>query len=82
MARYSALPSNTRDSNKANPIATTRASKPMLDHVGEEHAAELVEKATEDVLAAGKARTYDVGGASTCSDMGDAIGARLLQLKP
>jgi isocitrate/isopropylmalate dehydrogenase len=27
-------------------------------------------------------RTYDIGGRSTCSDMGDAIAERLLQLKP
>ena len=67
--------------NKANPIGTILAGKLMLEHLGEEHAAELVEQATEDVLAAGKVRTYDIGGKSTCSDMGDAIAERLLQLK-
>jgi hypothetical protein len=54
----------------------------MLDHLGEDRAAELVEQATEDVLEAGKVRTFDIGGKSTCSDMGDAIAERLLQLKP
>jgi isocitrate/isopropylmalate dehydrogenase len=68
--------------NKANPIGTILAGKLMLDHLGEERAAELVEQATEDVLAAGKIRTYDMGGKSSCSDMGDAISERLLQLKP
>jgi tartrate dehydrogenase/decarboxylase/D-malate dehydrogenase len=68
--------------NKANPIATILAGKLMLEHLGEERAAELVEQATEDVLDAGKVRTYDIGGRSTCSDMGDAIAERLLQLKP
>jgi isocitrate/isopropylmalate dehydrogenase len=68
--------------NKANPIGTILAGKLMLDHLGEERAAELVEQATEDILAAGKVRTYDIGGTSTCSDMGDAIAERLLQLKP
>jgi len=68
--------------NKANPIATILAGKLMLEHLGEERTAELVEQACEDVLAAGKVRTYDIGGKSTCSDMGDAIAERLLQLKP
>jgi len=68
--------------NKANPIGTILAGKLMLEHLGEECAAELVEQATEDVLGAGKIRTYDMGGTSSCSDMGDAISDRLLQLKP
>jgi len=68
--------------NKANPVGTILAGKLMLEHLGEERAAELVEQATEDVLAAGKVRTYDMGGTSSCSDMGDAISERLLQLKP
>jgi 3-isopropylmalate dehydrogenase len=68
--------------NKANPIGTILAGKLMLEHLGEERAAELVEQATEDVLAAGRIRTYDMGGTSSCSDMGDAISERLLQLKP
>jgi tartrate dehydrogenase/decarboxylase/D-malate dehydrogenase len=68
--------------NKANPIAQILAGKLMLEHLGEDRAAELVEQATEDVLEAGKVRTFDIGGKSTCSDMGDAIAERLLQLKP
>ncbi|RJR39682.1 MAG: isocitrate/isopropylmalate dehydrogenase family protein [Desulfobacteraceae bacterium] len=67
--------------NKANPIATILAGKLMLEHLGEERAAELVERACEDVLEAGKVRTYDMGGNSTCSDMGDAIAERVIQLK-
>lgn len=68
--------------NKANPVGTILAGKLMLEHLGEERAAELVEQATEDVLGAGKIRTYDMGGTSSCSDMGDAISDRLLHLKP
>jgi 3-isopropylmalate dehydrogenase len=68
--------------NKANPIATILAGKLMLEHLGEERAAELVEQAAEDILGAGKIRTYDMGGTSSCSDMGNAISERLLQLKP
>jgi isocitrate/isopropylmalate dehydrogenase len=67
--------------NKANPIAQILAGKLMLEHLGEDRAAELVEQATEDILEAGKVRTFDIGGTSTCSDMGDAIAGRLLQLK-
>jgi isocitrate/isopropylmalate dehydrogenase len=67
--------------NKANPIATILAGKLMLEHLGEDRAAELVEQATEDVLEAGKVRTYDVGGTSSCSAMGDAIAERVLQLQ-
>ena len=67
--------------NKANPIGTILAGKLMLEHLGEERAAELVEQATEDVLAAGKVRTYDIGGTSSCSDMGDAISEHLLKLE-
>ncbi len=66
----------------ANPIATILAGKLMLEHLAEERAAELVERACEDVLAAGKVRTPDIGGKSTCSDIGDAIAERLLRLKP
>ncbi|MCE5284076.1 MAG: isocitrate/isopropylmalate dehydrogenase family protein [Deltaproteobacteria bacterium] len=67
--------------NKVNPIAQILAGKLMLEHLGEDRAAELVEQATEDVLAAGKVRTYDIGGKSTCSEMGDAVAERLLRLK-
>ena len=67
--------------NKANPIAQILAGKLMLEHLGEDRAAELVEQATEDILEAGKVRTFDIGGTSTCSDMGDAIAERLLQFK-
>jgi len=67
--------------NKANPIGTILAGKLMIEHLGEERAAELVEQASEDVLGTGKIRTYDMGGTSSCSDMGDAVAERLLQLK-
>ena len=67
--------------NKANPVATILAGKLMLEHLGEDRVAALVEQATEDVLDAGKIRTYDMGGTSSCSAMGDAISERLLQLK-
>ncbi len=67
--------------NVANPIATILAGKMMLDELGEEKAGEKVEAAVESVLEAGKVRTYDLGGKSSCSDMGDAVAEAVLELK-
>jgi len=39
-------------------------------------------KKVMDAAATGKVRTPDIGGTSTCSDIGDAIAERLLRLKP
>jgi 3-isopropylmalate dehydrogenase len=68
--------------NRANPVATILAGKMMLEHLGEDRAAQMVEQACEDVLEAGKVKTYDLGGKATCSDMGDAIAERVLKIKP
>ncbi len=67
--------------NKANPIATILAGKMMLDELGQEEAGQKIETAVENVLDAGQVRTYDIGGNSTCSDMGDAIAEAVLKLK-
>jgi isocitrate/isopropylmalate dehydrogenase len=58
---------------KANPIATILAAKMMLDWLGEKDKAERLEAATAAVIAEGRVRTYDMGGASTTMDMGRAI---------
>lgn len=68
--------------NVANPIATILAGGMMLDELDEERAGRMVEQACEDVLEAGKVRTYDLGGNSSCSDMGDAVAERVLKLRP
>jgi 3-isopropylmalate dehydrogenase len=60
---------------KANPIATILAAKMMLDWLGEKDKAERLEAATAAVIAAGKVRTYDMGGASTTLQVGEAIAA-------
>jgi len=65
--------------NKANPIATILASKMMLEWLGEYEAARLVERAVEDVLREGKARTYDLGGNATTRDVGNAIIENILK---
>lgn len=66
-----------RGMNRANPLATIWAGAMMLDELGEEKAAEAVVKAIEDVLKEGKVKTKDLGGTHTCSDMGDAVTAKL-----
>ena len=63
--------------NIANPIATILAGQMMLDHLGEERAARLIDKAVEEVLAEGKVRTKDLGGNSKTSEVGDAIAEKL-----
>ncbi|MHA1668524.1 MAG: isocitrate/isopropylmalate dehydrogenase family protein [Candidatus Heimdallarchaeaceae archaeon] len=59
--------------NKVNPIATILAAKMMLDWLGEKEMAQKIEKAVENVIAEGKARTYDMGGNTTTTGMTEAI---------
>jgi 3-isopropylmalate dehydrogenase len=63
--------------NIANPIATILAGKLLLESLGEEEAAMLVEKAVREVLREGKVRTKDLGGNSTTKQVGDAIADRV-----
>ena len=62
---------------KVNPIATILAAKMMLDWLGETERAVRLEGAVAAVIAEGKVRTYDMGGASTTLDMANAIAAKL-----
>lgn len=63
--------------NRANPIATILAGQMMLEHLGEQEAADKVERAVIEVLKEGKVRTYDLGGGSSTSDVGDAVTAKI-----
>jgi 3-isopropylmalate dehydrogenase len=63
--------------NKVNPIATILAAKMMLDWLGEKEMGARLERAVAAVIAAGKVRTYDMGGSSTTLEMGKAIAERL-----
>ncbi|MDY6864962.1 MAG: isocitrate/isopropylmalate dehydrogenase family protein [Halobacteriota archaeon] len=63
--------------NKANPIATIWAGAMMLDTLGENAASEKIEWAIREVLKDGKVKTYDLGGSSTTSDVGDAIAEKI-----
>lgn len=59
--------------NKSNPIATILAGHLMLEQLGEQECADLLEGAVSEVLKEGRTRTYDMGGSSKTSEVGDAI---------
>src|SRR6478672_3851266 len=63
--------------NKANPTAMILSGVLMLRHLGEQPAAERVEAAVRDVIAEGKATTYDLGGSTGTAGFADAIIERL-----
>ncbi len=63
--------------NVANPLATILAGQMMLEHLGEQKAADKVERAVIDVLKEGNVRTYDLSGKSGTSDVGDAVAAKI-----
>lgn len=56
----------------ANPIAAVLSAAMMLEWLGEDASAALVRKAVETALAGG-AKTPDLGGSLTTSQMGDAL---------
>ncbi len=62
---------------KVNPIATILAAKMMLEWLGETAMAARIEGAVAGVIAEGKVRTYDMGGASSTLDMARAVAAKL-----
>mgnify|MGYP000605847684 CR=1 FL=1 len=62
---------------KCNPIATILAAKMMLDWLGETEKGVRLEQATAAVIAEGKVRTYDMGGASKTLEMAEAVAAKL-----
>lgn len=61
----------------ANPIAVTLSGVLMLRHLGEEHAAQRIQRAVEHVVAAGRVRTPDLGGRATTKALTDAVIAAL-----
>ena len=65
------------DKNVVNPIAAIMAGKMMFDFLGEKKTAAGIEKAIVDVLTEGKVRTYDLGGKSSTTDVGEAIAEKL-----
>ena len=57
----------------ANPIAAVWTAAMMLDHLGYEEAAALIERAMEDVLTGSEGRTRDLGGTASTTECGDKI---------
>src|SRR5437667_3226326 len=63
--------------NKANPTALILSGALMLRHIERADAADRVERALRDVIAAGETVTYDLGGTAGTSAFADAIIDRL-----
>jgi len=63
--------------NKANPTAMILSGALMLRHLGHPDAATHLEEAVRDVIAEGRATTYDLGGPAGTSEFADAIIERL-----
>jgi 3-isopropylmalate dehydrogenase len=61
----------------ANPIAAILAGKLMLEHLGEEEAAEAIDKAVKEVLVEGKVKPRDLGGNASTSEVGNAIAEKI-----
>ncbi|MGP3666863.1 MAG: isocitrate/isopropylmalate dehydrogenase family protein [Candidatus Bathyarchaeota archaeon] len=61
----------------ANPIATILAAKLMLEHLGENEAANAIDKAVRDVLIEGKVKPREMGGNSSTSEIGKAIAEKI-----
>lgn len=66
--------------NKANPIATVASAAMMLEYLGEKHkdnklieARNAVENAIQQIILDNKVLTYDLGGTSSCSDVGNEL---------
>ena len=62
----------------ANPLATVSAVAMMLDHLGEQAAAQRVDNAVAKCLERRTVLTMDLGGIASTSEMGDEA-ARLIR---
>jgi isocitrate dehydrogenase (NAD+) len=65
--------------NLANPIAVILSGAMMLDHLGEQKAAERVRQAVHSVLREGKKLTHDLGGTAGTTEIAEAIATRVGQ---
>jgi isocitrate dehydrogenase (NAD+) len=63
--------------NMANPMALILSGALMLDHLGEQAAADRVRAAVRGVLAEGKKLTHDLGGSAGTTEIAEAIAARV-----
>ena len=72
--------------NKVNPIASINSIQMMMDWLGRKSAndqmiqiGELIDESVADHLKDGKNLTYDLGGDSSCSFVGESISSRLAE---
>jgi len=63
--------------NRVNPLAILLSGVMMLQHLGENDAADSIAKAVVAVLEEKKSLTYDLGGNSSTIQMADAIISKL-----
>ncbi len=66
---------------KVNPTAMIRATRMMLEYLGEKEKANRLENAIEAVVREGKVRTYDMGGDAGTLDMAAEIARKYSELK-
>lgn len=59
--------------NRINPISMILSGALMLNHIGENGACEKIEKAVRQLIEEGDTLTYDFGGTSSTSDVGDRL---------
>jgi len=65
---------------EANPIASIRSAKLMLEWFGMHREAWLIETSVSEVLTEGEVLTRDLGGSSSTEDVGSAIAEKILVL--
>ena len=58
---------------RVNPVASIEAVRMMLEHLGQQQAADGIQRAVAATLAAGDVRTPDMGGTASTAELGDAI---------
>lgn len=61
----------------ANPVAQIWSGAMMLEHLGEQEAADAIVRAIEKVLVEQKLRTRDLGGPANTVECGKAVAAAL-----
>ncbi len=66
--------------DRANPTATIWAGSLLLDHLGEERAADLVLEALQDVIAEGEVLTKDLGGDAGTQEFGATVAERVREI--
>ncbi len=74
--------------NVINPIATIEAASMMLDWLSMQNnndesllkGSKVINQAIQEVMKEGKIRTYDLGGSSSTSDIGDAVSQKVKEL--